>query len=123
METYKSVSLTCWGMCEIHNHGSGLWLVEWTGRSAADRRMGVLVHSSPFCRKLNWMRGKHVDKLTVRTALATQLFQHCGCHRVDFPDDDDPRCVAAREMPVRVPVSLLATLPCEWWFVHDQDEE
>ena len=106
-------------MFDLHRHGSSLRFVQ--RKPLRHGRVGfpVLCHVSPFCKHLNWMRGKDVTGLALVPARHTVSFPQCACTVVTVPDDDSPGNQAVREMAVNVHPDVLRDLPSSWWIPID----
>ena len=115
----QELRLTCSGMIEMHQHGSGLRFVQ----PRRSRSAPAVSHQSPFCEDLNWMRGKDVTGLALVLAKHTAALLQCPCEYVELPDDSDEDCQAVREMFVTAEVDIIRSIPVEWWERFDPNAD
>lgn len=113
--------LCCPAMFDLHEHGSSLRFVQRRAVTTGSNRLPVLCHASPFCKHLNWLRGKDVTGLALVPARHTLTFPQCPCNVVIVPDDDDPDDMAVREMAVNVHPDVLRDVPSSWWIPFDHE--
>jgi len=117
---FNRVYLLKEGMRDVHEHGSGLCLLVWSGKRGQGCNLAT-AHASPYCKKLDKLRGYYSDSLKLVQCASVQglKIKTCRCKKLHGFD-------LMGFMLVNIDPSVRRSLPTSWWSakrLESEDEE